>query len=151
MSLILCKSLVLFNLFASLLSAVHTDPTLMVPAYIVRKPGDETKRDTSGRDTGVVPFSVDSTRRWLTVLTDFAPLRPLMRPYRVVYTDALSVDREETVKVRVQGILADHRLNSTRTVSEYVVYPFSRSASDNILFIHCVDALWRFPSKILIG
>lgn len=85
---------------------------------MVRGRGDESKRDTSGRDTNVVPTGVDATRRWLSVLTDYAPLRPLMRPFRVVYAERLKSCHEDLVKVRIQGIVADHRLDSPKAASE---------------------------------
>lgn len=90
----------------------------MVPAYIVRAPEDESKRDGSGRTTDVVPITADSAYQWLSVLTDYTPLRPLMRPHRVVYSTPLTSSREELVKMRLQGIVADHRLDHAKVGSE---------------------------------
>lgn len=90
----------------------------MVPAYVVHSHGDETKRDASGRDIDVVPLDVDATFRWLSVVTEYTQLRPLMRPFRVVYSKLLAPRREKVVKIRIQGFVADHHLNSTKIGSE---------------------------------
>lgn len=107
----------------------------MVPAYVVRAPDDELKRDGSGQTTDVVPFTADATYQWLAVLTDYIPLRSLMRPHRVVYSGPLAGDSEELVKIRVQGFVADHHIDRSKVGSEWVFFP-------SFFFLNFLALVW---------
>lgn len=86
---------------------------MFIPAYLIRPVIDIlSEQDDLELETRIVPVKPDMVYDWLCVLTEYTTLAPIMRPHRVVYSAPLRASREEPLKVRVQGVVAERRLTT---------------------------------------